>query len=129
MRLVGLALLTLASCIEEKTTKVVAAPAPPSLEELAGDYVAEWGSMVSAVSIAGSGIAFDGYPCFVLSGQRELGGEFWYDPISGAFGFEVKTIGGDTKLSIAGAWGSLQYSVTFIGEPCAGGPLVLTEVQ
>lgn len=137
--LAGFCALALSALACTEVTRTSAAPQPPLPDELPGRYAAEWtpgsGSapLNSFARIEADTIGFEGYPCFSLSGQEELGGIYEYD-LGGHFHVEAKTLDGSTKLVVDGTFsgdGSLSadYTTRFLDELCQSGTLALRPVQ
>lgn len=123
--------LVLAACTKTETTLV--GLGPPSAADLPGSYAAAWGGpagLLGSLIIESDG-AFrcSPYPC--LASSPDLGGSWEYDPNSGDWTAEGKTLDGSAKAVLAlrftaelSAAGS--YQVLVLATPCASGPLALT---
>src|SRR5262249_35859865 len=107
----------LCGCTDKHVT--IAAPQPPLLSELAGDYIADWSPATGAsprsetATTVSDVLALDHYPCFSLDGQESIGGTFDYD-LAGHLHAELKTLSGATKVTTDGAFsGDGSYSGSY----------------
>lgn len=131
----SLAVLVLAlgpSC--EKVEKTMLPPGPPAPSEILGAYAAHY--QVGQAVLEGQAAITDelarlvSYPCFP-PGLEEIATAYEYDPASGAFAAEGKTVGGEAHLLVLGTFGASgefegSYRVDLFGETCALGALRLT---
>jgi len=115
--------------VDRRTT--LAGSSPPLPDELPGAYAIDWNPTAGGPrTIASGGLdvdvaTFDHFPCFSLAGQTAVGGTYDYD-LAGHFHCEAKTLGGDTKVTVDGAFSSDfsmsgTYEVRFLGSLCEAG--------
>lgn len=109
MRLIVAALLVV-GCTEHETT-IVEAESPPL--ELSGTYSVTWPDASRGAVSVGEATVWAPYPCAVTD---SIGGDSLYDPITGEWHAEAKTIEGSVKLVVDGVWS---------GERCVGECAVL----
>lgn len=120
--LVGLVLIVsglLSSCTQTTRTTVLSAPLT-----VEGPYSIAWPDASRGTANVTDVISLAPYPCAVTP---DIGGSYEYDPGTGIFAAELKTVGGDVKVTISGRFAGLDMNgtveVLVLGLPCLSGPI------
>jgi hypothetical protein len=129
----ALALLLLLGCT--RVEKTVAAPLPPTLDELQGSYAATWGGtdVLGVAEISLDALFVQSFPCRPEGSADGIGGSFLYDERNGDLEAELKSLDGMTKVVLEGRFRGTgmrgTYEVLVLGISCVSGSLTLERTE
>lgn len=122
-----LVLLTLSCTKTDHDTKIFTVPTANAIR---GPYAVSFAGRILTVGTIGEAISFAVYPCRIPGSIDTIGGGYLYDPATGAFDAELKSLEGFVSIVISGNFTNAKpahfignYQVRTEGLPCQVGTL------